>query len=152
MSLWDFAVEAYAWPDVEAACLELQDRYGQSVPLLMWGLWVISQRHPLGPKAVRQGVNLARSWEQTVVGPLRQVRRTLKTSIDRIGAARQLELRHCVSEAELHAERVLFDALADLASAAAGAGPTLKGLDPLVKAWGQPAPAALLGVLTRSAQ
>ena len=36
MSLWDWANRAYAAPRVQRLCLDLQDRYGQSVCLLLW--------------------------------------------------------------------------------------------------------------------
>ncbi|MGE3304313.1 MAG: TIGR02444 family protein [Hyphomonadaceae bacterium] len=34
--LWDWAVAAYGAPGVAAACLDLQDRFGASVTLLLW--------------------------------------------------------------------------------------------------------------------
>ncbi len=152
MNLWDFAVEVYARPAVEAACLELQDQHGQSVPLLLWGLWAIIEHRPLGSETIRQGVTLAKSWEMTVVGPLRRVRRTLKMPIDGLVVPGQQELRHSVTQSELRAERVLFDALAILPAESANGGPALQSLDHLVTVWGTYAPATLLALLTRSAQ
>ena len=46
MRLWDWAVAAYAAPDVAEACLLLQDRHEQNVPLLLWSAWVAAHsRH-----------------------------------------------------------------------------------------------------------
>lgn len=38
-NLWQFAIHTYARPGMEALCLELQDRQGVDVALLLWCLW-----------------------------------------------------------------------------------------------------------------
>ena len=39
MGLWDWAVAAYGRPGVAPACLDLQDRFEQNVPLLLAAAW-----------------------------------------------------------------------------------------------------------------
>jgi uncharacterized protein (TIGR02444 family) len=152
--LWDWARRAYATPGVEARCLALQDRNGQSVCLLLWADWAsISGRAPT-PKALADAVGLARTWESEVIGPLRAARRGLK-SAPGLAADARTALRAQVQAAELDAERGLLTALEPLADAGGD-----KSLHPVAamgaacRAWGKPAPAqalvALAAALPRS--
>ncbi len=126
---WDWAVEAYARPGVAEACLDLQDTYGQNVPLLLWAIWRGGD--------VAAAVDLARAWEDEVVGPLRGVRRRLK------GRAGAEALREQVKAVELEAERTLMQAL----EAMAGKAPDTIALSTAAEAWGgAPPPEALAGL------
>ena len=94
---WDWAVAAYARPAVAEACLDLQDRYGQNVPLLLWAAWRGGD--------IARAVEMTRTWEADVVAPLRGVRRRLK------GYSGAEALRTQVKTAELDAERILMQQL-----------------------------------------
>ena len=123
---WDWAVAVYARPSVAEACLDLQDTYGQNVPLLLWAAWRGGD--------VAAAVALARQWEDEVVAPLRGVRRRLK---GRDGAD---SLREQVKAVEREAERTLMAALAALA----GPGADGRALAAVAAAWGAaPPPEAL---------
>ena len=123
---WDWAVAVYARPGVAEACLDLQDGYGQNVPLLLWAVWRGGD--------IMAAVALARSWEDEVVAPLRGVRRRLK---ERAGAE---ALRQRVKAVELEAERALMAELEGVAGAMADE----TALAAVVEAWGgAPAPEAL---------
>ncbi|MBW3560254.1 MAG: TIGR02444 family protein [Proteobacteria bacterium] len=103
--LWDWAVQTYARPGVADACLELQDRHGMSVPLLLWTLW---SREGGSRPDLEAGAQVARSWEVEAVGPLRRLRRALKalnSDPDREA------VRDQVKAVELDAERRLLAAL-----------------------------------------
>jgi len=123
---WDWAVAAYARPGVAGACLDLQDNYGQSVPLLLWAIWRGGD--------VAAAVAIARSWEDEVIGPLRGVRRRLKRRPEAEA------LRQKIKAIELEAERSLMTALEALA------GPEVEAGAPnaVAAAWGgAPPPDAL---------
>ncbi|HEX6866394.1 MAG TPA: TIGR02444 family protein [Caulobacteraceae bacterium] len=102
MSLWDWAVEAYGRPDAEAACLALQDRYGQCVPFLLWAVWANPDE-----AALNAGMRVARGWHGGVIAPLRSARRAMKEPPFDDEALRE-EIKAC----ELKAERGLLEALA----------------------------------------
>ena len=105
LSAW--AVRAYARPDVEALCLELQNAHGQCVPLLLWAAWAEGATNPtLAAAAI-----LCRDWETSVIVPLRGVRRALKTSDSRVDDTARERLRSDVKGAELIAELLLLDSL-----------------------------------------
>ena len=115
---WDWAVAVHAKPGVAEACLDLQDAYGQNVPLLLWAVWRGGD--------VAAAVALARVWDSEVVGPLRGVRRCLK------GRAGAEGLRERVKAVELEAERSLMLAL----EAVAGPVPDADALTAVAGAWG----------------
>lgn len=143
-SLWAYALETYGRPGVEARCLELQDAHGQSVPFLIWSLWMAASGRAPDAATLEAGAALARSWEAAAVAPLRRLRRELKTAA--AGPERRREhLRGGVQKLELDAERMLLEMMED-ASPPAGAG-VVSAADAIVAAaaaWGAPPPARLL--------
>jgi uncharacterized protein (TIGR02444 family) len=143
---WAFALEVYARPEVERACLALQDDHGQCVGLLLWRLW--ASREGLEVEALAgRAAELARRAEREVLGPLRVVRRRLKG---------EPQLREAVFTAELAAERWLIEGLAALGQERARAPEVrdealaLGALNRMVEAWGASAPADLLAKLARA--
>ena len=100
MSLWDWAGRVWTKPGVSAACMTLQDDHGQSVPLLLWALWLTEGGRAPGPDTIEAAVSLCRSAETDAIRPLRDARR----------AAAPAE-RALLLERELDAERRLLDRL-----------------------------------------
>ena len=107
MSLWSWAVRAYARPGVQEICLSLQDDDGQSVCLLLWAGW----RGPVDAETLEAAVDTAKTWHRTALDPVRAVRRTLKKPIPDMDDARRLSLREEIKRVELSAERGLLDEL-----------------------------------------
>lgn len=112
MGLWDWAVAAYGRPGVAPACLDLQDRFEQNVPLLLAAAWSAAQGRTLDLDAA---VALTRAWEADVVAPLRAARRGLKIAHRPIPDAGREALRETVKAVELESERLLLAALETLA-------------------------------------
>ncbi|GAC1031621.1 TIGR02444 family protein [Pseudomonas sp. No.21] len=111
--LWSFALDLYARPGVEDACLRLQER-GADVCLLLAGAW-LARRGVRHDDAREEQLRLiAEPWQREVVEPLRALRRGWREA-----AAMDEELRalrEAVKRLELDAERRL---LARLEQAAA---------------------------------
>lgn len=148
MSAWAFALEAWRRPGVERLCLDLQDRHGQCVALLLWRLWAAGANRRVAPDALAAAVAAAKAWEGEVVGPLRRVRRTLKSPSVPVDAAALASLRESLSTAEVAAERCLTETLERLApEAAAVPVPPLEALVELARAWGDPPPEEALARL-----
>jgi uncharacterized protein (TIGR02444 family) len=142
-SLWPYALEVYGRPGVEALLLQLQDDHGQCVPLLLWSLWMAGGGRPLDAARAAACAELARAWQDAAVAPLRRLRRGLKAG----ARTEQLQgrIRHGVRALELEAERMLLQMLAESRPAPGGAPVgALEALTQSVRAWGSPAPAALL--------
>lgn len=100
-SLWQFSLATYARPGVADACLDLQDRFGADVNLLLFALWagaVCGVR--LGHAELDRLKAEAAAWHHPVVVPLRAVRRHLK------GVPGAETLRESIKAAELESERL----------------------------------------------
>jgi uncharacterized protein (TIGR02444 family) len=149
-SLWPYALEIYGRPGVEAALLQLQDEHGQCVPLLLWSLWMAAGGRRIDAPKVAACAELARAWQEAAVTPLRRLRRGLKanTRTEQL----QARIRHGVKALELEAERMLLQMLEESSPAPGGAPVAApEALTQAARAWGGPAPTALLGRLAELA-
>lgn len=106
---WRFSCGVYVAPGVAHACLELQDAYGADVNLLLLAAWLGAER------GTRLGVDdLAAlpgaSWRETVIKPLRAIRRGVKRGglTDPALAAFHAQLLSCELEAERIRQAELF--------------------------------------------
>lgn len=100
-ALWQYSLRLYSDPTVSAACLELQDECGADVNMLFALLFAASRGLLLSHSEVSGLDRECEGWRESVIEPLRRVRRLIKND----------ELRaHCdvyqqVKKAELLAER-----------------------------------------------
>jgi uncharacterized protein (TIGR02444 family) len=101
---WAFSLRFYAAPQVSGLCLELQDRFGADVNILLYLLFRAVDGISLDAPAIAHLDAFARDWRTEVVKPLREVRRTLKAheTLSPPHAA----LRTAIKAAELDAERL----------------------------------------------
>jgi uncharacterized protein (TIGR02444 family) len=103
---WNFSLELYAGEGVAEACLDLQERRGCDVNILLFCCWLAASGRPtLTAERLRSILKVSDVWQAEIVRPLRQVRRLLKDKPwlealpETVDAARRR-----VSEAELAAE------------------------------------------------
>lgn len=149
--LWAWAVAAYAAPDVADACLALQDHHDQNVPLLLWAAWAARSGRRTDEEALEAACDVARAWQDTVIAPLRAVRRTLKAAVPDIDDAPRLAVREQVKAVELASERHLLAALEALAPPPGGlARPALDGLAEVSRVWSRVTPRPALARLADS--
>lgn len=111
--LWAFALGVYAAPGIEAVCLELQDRFGADVVLVLFLVWLgLGGRRTAGEE-LEGYADLARGWQDGIIRPLREARRRLKAAAGHgVPAAYQ-----SVKETELMLEREELRSLSDLSQA-----------------------------------
>jgi len=111
-ALWGFSLAFYALPGVAAALIELQDRDGLDVNLMLFALWLgITGRSRLDNDQLTKAEQVIGSIRTDVVEPLRTLRRNLKHSRD----DDVLRLREEVKKLELAGERLVQTRLARLA-------------------------------------
>lgn len=141
MSLWDWAVAAYAAPDVSDACLALQDHHEQNVPLLLWSAWIAATGRRPDEDTIEAACDTARAWDSVVVAPLRAVRRTLKAPVPDIDDGPRESVRNRIKALELEAEKHLLEALEALTPPPAGAPrPAIDGLAATTRVWSRITP------------
>lgn len=100
MSLSEYAGWFYQRPGVQPLLLELQDSAGADVLLLLTACWLGHSK--VLPDAQLWQVLHGRQqpWQQHVIGPLRQVRRTLAGNVD--AAELHAQVKACELAAEWH--------------------------------------------------
>jgi uncharacterized protein (TIGR02444 family) len=105
---WNFSLEVYAGEGVAAACLDLQERRGCDVNVLLFCCWLgASGRPTLTADRLRAVLKESGPWQESVVRPLRDLRQRLKgadgaapkTLLETVNAVRRR-----VADAELAAE------------------------------------------------
>ncbi|GGJ96305.1 TIGR02444 family protein [Pseudomonas matsuisoli] len=108
LKLWDFALDFYARPGVEADCLALQER-GVDVCLLLCCAWLFANGTPFEPARFASLQGIASSWQDHVIAPLRRIRRDWKEGAREDTALSALRER--LKRLELDGERILLERL-----------------------------------------
>jgi uncharacterized protein (TIGR02444 family) len=109
-AFWRFSLDAYGRPGVASACLDLQDRHGCDVNLVLFALWVgASGRGRLTESDIGTLDGATASWRRTVIEPLRALRRRVKHE------AESAALYEALKNAELEAEHAVQNQLEALA-------------------------------------
>jgi uncharacterized protein (TIGR02444 family) len=78
---WDYSIELYGLPGVEAACLELQRRHDLDVNLVLLCCWAAVRGVELDRLVLSRARSALAAWQAEVVRPLRAVRRRLKAEL-----------------------------------------------------------------------
>jgi uncharacterized protein (TIGR02444 family) len=111
---WAFALHLYAQPGVADACLKLQDEAGVDVMMaLMIVFAAVRHRVLLAPSEIRELDEACRPWREQIVQPLRAVRIRLKTGPSPAPGNATEPFRSTIKAAELAAERLQNQLLAE---------------------------------------
>jgi uncharacterized protein (TIGR02444 family) len=108
-SLWDFALVFYAQPKIAETSVHLQDNHKVNVCLLISLRWMDEQASYLNDGEIAALDAYIQSWTETVIKPLRSMRRLLKQPTAGFSQdAIQEQLRTAIKQAELLAEKKLL--------------------------------------------
>jgi uncharacterized protein (TIGR02444 family) len=111
---WAFALRVYARPSVADACLKLQNEAGVDVMmLLMIAFAAVERRVLLTASEIAELDEACRPWREQIVQSLRAIRVTLKSGPVPAPSAETEELRTRIKSAELAAERLQNQLLAE---------------------------------------
>jgi uncharacterized protein (TIGR02444 family) len=113
---WRFSLGLYRRPGVGDACIALQDSCSVDVNLLLFLLWLAASGRRLGIAEVKDLEAKASGWRETVVVPLRSLRRSLKGRALLVEPGAAEAFRSRIKAVELEAERLQQEALYELAS------------------------------------
>ena len=106
-SLWDYAVDLYAQPGVRDACLDLQDRLGLDVDVLLFAVWyAMIMKGQLDASVFRECIQLTDAWREDVVKPVRALRRATRQGVAGADEVQAGQMADQLQEVELQAERV----------------------------------------------
>ncbi len=104
---WDFALGVYSSEGVPEACINLQERLGMDVNVMLFCLWIgHSGQGALSEDEVLAVLAATDKWHRVVVKGLRLVRRTLKEGFDAAPEELRTQLRAEVQAVEIDAERL----------------------------------------------
>ncbi|WP_165421183.1 TIGR02444 family protein [Bradyrhizobium sp. Leo170] len=110
---WAFALELYAEPGIADACLQLQNECGVDVMMLLMATFAAIRRGvALTPSDVAGMDAACRGWREQIVLPLRALRTTLKSGPAPAPNEQTENLRSSIKAAELSAERLQNELLA----------------------------------------
>ncbi|MDH5557199.1 MAG: TIGR02444 family protein [Alphaproteobacteria bacterium] len=110
---WNWSLDVYGRPGVSEILLDLQDRHGLDVNLLLFACWIgATGRGRLGGGEWARLIGGTAGWRAEIVEPLRAVRRHLKGRENVPGA---MALREKVKASELEAEYCEQMMIVDLA-------------------------------------
>ncbi len=145
MKAWTFALRAYADESVRAAALELQDRHGHCISLLLWSLWAAAEGRAVDDELRERAVTAARRLEFDVLRPSRRARAFLRTAIPPFDDSRRDAARRAIGASEIAVERLLIETLEAMTPPRRGAPRApAAALRDLARAWGRPAPSRLV--------
>lgn len=119
---WNYSIALYGNPEVEHACLALQNRHGLNVNLLLLACWLADQGIELDEATHLQAEAAVSAWQEKVVQPLRAVRQQIVVQMQHaeerslVGRWRDhvVALRKAISSLELDSEHLAQLALSDL--------------------------------------
>ncbi|MBD3671597.1 MAG: TIGR02444 family protein [Gammaproteobacteria bacterium] len=105
-ALWEFSLKVYQEPEVENACLLMQDKLDIDINMLLTCLWLgVSGRGRLNEAELNDLTQQVAFWQEEIIQPMRQVRRRLK-DLSKVGGEEFTQLRKSVSASELDAEQM----------------------------------------------
>ncbi len=118
---WDFSLAVWGREAVEQACLDLQERHGLDVNLLLFCGWAGRRGRALEDADIARLIETAHPWREATVLPLRKLRKWLKGRPVAPGAAAG-RLRERIKEDELQAEAIQQDLFVEALPVPDGAG------------------------------
>ncbi len=105
-SLWEFSLAIYESKAVQNACLCLQDRHGLDVNILLLCCWLAKRGERIDSREIDVVLARTTEWQDTVIVPLRGIRRHMKAGIRPIPIKDSEVLRARLKVLELEAERI----------------------------------------------
>lgn len=113
---WRFSLRFYARPHVAEACLALQDNSGADVNILLFVLYLADHLKQLSAEEIARLDSAVAQWRETVVRPLRMLRRGLKPGIEFIPGPVSETFRAQIKRLELESEQIEQHRLEEFAS------------------------------------
>lgn len=118
-TLKTFSLRVYDAPGVREVLLDLQDRAGCDVTVVLWCVWLAAQGRETGT-SLPAAIDWSQTWGRTVTAPLRSARRAAKPLAEDDEAIRVFRQR--VKTIELDSEIITLERLETAAPGQAASG------------------------------
>ncbi len=118
--LWAFATGLYEVESVKISCLDLQEKYGANITLILWLTWLDATQKELNRKALEEAQQIVWGADQSNQRLLNQLRQTRALLSDYCSFTRvqcQMINKHLLA-AELAVEKVVMQRLQDFTARA----------------------------------
>jgi len=102
---WNYSLQIYQIPQVEQACLSLQNTFAADINLILYCCWAGENKVSLSLSNIQQLITAAQPW-QKVIQPLRESRQLLKNEVTALDNGIAIETSNNLKEMELNAEHM----------------------------------------------
>jgi uncharacterized protein (TIGR02444 family) len=102
---WRYSLRLYREPGIADICLQLQERSGVDVNVLLFVLWLAQEGRATGERDFHAIEEATARWRDETIRPLRAVRSRLKRP-EILADTERSALRDAVKTIELQAERI----------------------------------------------
>lgn len=110
-TIWPYVLKLYGIPEFGPAGIALQDSVGADVDILLFLCFLADRGRQAGRDDVARIDASIKGWRETVVKPVRALRRQLKDGIAPVPLAVSDAIRNIVKNIELDSERIQLETL-----------------------------------------
>lgn len=104
--LWNYSTQTYRIPEIETACLNLQNRHHADVNILLYCCWCGDKGFALSVDDMNRLIATTTPWQEYILRPLRNARRMMKQQVIAMPADIHEQSLRNMSEMEIHAEHM----------------------------------------------
>ena len=105
-ALWNFSTQTYQIPEVETACLALQDNFSADINIILFGCWLGENKIELSTEDIQTLMQTTQPWQNSILKPLRNARRMMKQHIIAMSPELLDQTISNMHEMEINAERM----------------------------------------------
>ena len=102
---WDYSTHIWTLPDVEKACLDLQNNHDINVNILMYCCWVADKNLTLNDDDIQALVDTIQPWH-IIIKPLRESRKMMQQQLIAMPKDVQNQTLNDMQDMELNAEHM----------------------------------------------
>jgi uncharacterized protein (TIGR02444 family) len=110
--IWDFVLKFYKQQGVSESAIALQDSAGIDVNMILFLMWMAGHNRKLGAGEIRAVSDASHGWQNSVVVPIRNIRRLLKSDAPLVDNDTAQSYRKKVQALELEGEQTQLNAMA----------------------------------------
>ncbi|MFO1188540.1 MAG: TIGR02444 family protein [Alphaproteobacteria bacterium] len=128
-SFWDFSLDCYGRAGVAAACLDLQDRRGLDVNVLLFCCYAAAAHgFAMSVKEILAAESRVAMWQSQIIQPLRAARRAMPAALDGVSGSMIESIKARITDAERAAEEAEQACLAAVLAQRGDHAPTIDGV------------------------